>query len=55
MADSVGGLAPDGKLLILGAPAEPLNVGAFPLIAGRRSIQGWPSGPTAIFVAAPST
>ncbi len=40
----VGGLAPDGKLLIVGAALEPISVNVLDLIAGRRSIQGWPSG-----------
>ena len=39
-----GGLAPEGKLIIVGAPAEPMSVSALPLIFGRRSIMGWPSG-----------
>ncbi len=40
----VGGLATDGKLVVVGAPGEPLTVNALDLISGRRSIQGWPSG-----------
>jgi D-arabinose 1-dehydrogenase-like Zn-dependent alcohol dehydrogenase len=40
----VGGLAGNGKLLVLGAAAEPLSISALDLIAARRSIQGWPSG-----------
>jgi D-arabinose 1-dehydrogenase-like Zn-dependent alcohol dehydrogenase len=44
MASVVGGLADDGKLLILGAPAEPLEVSAVPLLMRRKSIAGWPSG-----------
>jgi D-arabinose 1-dehydrogenase-like Zn-dependent alcohol dehydrogenase len=40
----VGGLAPDGKLLVVGAAPEPLSVSAMDLIGGRRSVQGWPSG-----------
>jgi D-arabinose 1-dehydrogenase-like Zn-dependent alcohol dehydrogenase len=31
-------------LIILGVAAEPLQVSAIPLILGRRSIVGWPSG-----------
>jgi len=44
MAAVIGGLAVDGKLLIVGAPADPLQVPAGALIDGRRSIAGWPSG-----------
>jgi len=44
MSAVLGGLAVDGKLVIVGAPAEPLAVPALPLIFGRRSIMGWPSG-----------
>ena len=40
----VDGLAPGGKLLIVGVGAEPLSVSPLPLILGRRTIQGWPSG-----------
>jgi len=40
----IGGLAVDGKLIVLGAPHEPLQVPAGLLIGGRRSISGWPSG-----------
>jgi D-arabinose 1-dehydrogenase-like Zn-dependent alcohol dehydrogenase len=38
------GLAPDGKLLIVAAPAEPITINPLTLIGGRRSVQGWPSG-----------
>lgn len=40
----VGGLGPDGKLLIVAAAMEPLSISALDLIGARRSIQGWPSG-----------
>ena len=40
----VGGLAPDGKLLVVGAAMEPLSISALDLIGARRSVQGWPSG-----------
>lgn len=40
----VGGLAPGGKLLIVGAALEPLAISALDLIGARRAIQGWPSG-----------
>jgi D-arabinose 1-dehydrogenase-like Zn-dependent alcohol dehydrogenase len=40
----LGGLGVDGKLIILGVASDPLELGVVPLITGRRSIQGWPSG-----------
>jgi D-arabinose 1-dehydrogenase-like Zn-dependent alcohol dehydrogenase len=40
----VGGLAPDGQLLVVAAAMEPLSISALDLIGARRSIQGWPSG-----------
>jgi D-arabinose 1-dehydrogenase-like Zn-dependent alcohol dehydrogenase len=44
MTALLGGLGVNGQLIVLGAPAEPLEVPVSPLIMGRRSIQGWPSG-----------
>ncbi len=44
MSAALGGLGVNGKLVILGAAGEPLEVRAIPLIFGRRSIIGWPSG-----------
>ena len=43
MASVLGGLAVDGKMIIVGA-ADPLDVSPLQLIGGRRSIAGWPSG-----------
>ena len=43
MAATVGGLAPRGRLMVLGA-AGPMEVSPLPLIMGRRSIEGWYSG-----------
>jgi D-arabinose 1-dehydrogenase-like Zn-dependent alcohol dehydrogenase len=43
MAATIGGLAPRGKLLILGA-ADPMQVNPLPLLLARRSIEGWYSG-----------
>jgi D-arabinose 1-dehydrogenase-like Zn-dependent alcohol dehydrogenase len=40
----VGCLAPGGKLVIVGAAAQPLTISALDLIGARRSVQGWPSG-----------
>jgi D-arabinose 1-dehydrogenase-like Zn-dependent alcohol dehydrogenase len=44
MSATLGGLGVNGKLIILGAAAEPLQVPGIPLMLGRRSIVGWPSG-----------
>jgi D-arabinose 1-dehydrogenase-like Zn-dependent alcohol dehydrogenase len=44
MSNAVGGLGIDGKLLIVGASMEPIEVPPLALIPGRRSISGWPSG-----------
>jgi D-arabinose 1-dehydrogenase-like Zn-dependent alcohol dehydrogenase len=44
MTAVLGGLGINGKLIVLGAPAEPLVVPAGLLIGGRRSLAGWPSG-----------
>jgi len=44
MSAAVGGLGIDGKLLIVGASMEPIEVSALALISARRSVSGWPSG-----------
>jgi D-arabinose 1-dehydrogenase-like Zn-dependent alcohol dehydrogenase len=44
MSAAVLGLGVNGKLLVLGAPHEPLEVPAGLLIGGRRSVDGWYSG-----------
>jgi len=44
MSDVVAGLGIDGNLLIPAAPNDPLIVGVFPLLLGRRRISGWYSG-----------
>jgi D-arabinose 1-dehydrogenase-like Zn-dependent alcohol dehydrogenase len=44
MADTLGGLGLSGKLIILGASFEPLPVNTLPMIGGRQSLAGWPSG-----------
>jgi D-arabinose 1-dehydrogenase-like Zn-dependent alcohol dehydrogenase len=40
----VDGLAPGGKLLVIGADMQPLTISPLQLIPGRRSVVGWPSG-----------
>ncbi len=44
MSATIGGLGLNGKLIVLGAPQDPIEVMAGSLIGGRHSIQGWPSG-----------
>jgi D-arabinose 1-dehydrogenase-like Zn-dependent alcohol dehydrogenase len=44
MAELVGALAKNGKLVILGAAPEPLSVNPVQLLTNRKTIQGWPSG-----------
>src|SRR5213082_1013030 len=41
MSATLGGLGVNGKLIVLGAAAEPLQVPGIPLMLGRRSIMGW--------------
>jgi D-arabinose 1-dehydrogenase-like Zn-dependent alcohol dehydrogenase len=44
MSAVIGGLGVDGKLILLGAASDPLEVSALALIGGRRTVTGWPSG-----------
>jgi len=44
MTAAIGGLGIDGRLVIVGASMEPIEVSPLALIPGRRSIAGWPSG-----------
>jgi D-arabinose 1-dehydrogenase-like Zn-dependent alcohol dehydrogenase len=44
MSSIAGGLGANGVLIVVGAPAEPLELSALPLIFGRKRVQGWPSG-----------
>jgi uncharacterized zinc-type alcohol dehydrogenase-like protein len=43
-ASFIGALAPRGRLHHVGAVLEPLQIGAFPLIMGQRSVSGSPLG-----------
>lgn len=40
----VDGLGTSGKMVVVGASPEPIEVSPVQLIRGRRTIQGWPSG-----------
>jgi D-arabinose 1-dehydrogenase-like Zn-dependent alcohol dehydrogenase len=44
MAATIGGLAPHGKLLVLGAATDPIPVSGVALLMARRSVEGWYSG-----------
>ena len=40
----IDGLAPGGKFIVVGAPDGAININPFPLLLGRRTVAGWPSG-----------
>jgi D-arabinose 1-dehydrogenase-like Zn-dependent alcohol dehydrogenase len=44
MSAVLGGLAINGKLILLGVAHEPIEVSSMLMVGGRRSIAGWPSG-----------
>jgi D-arabinose 1-dehydrogenase-like Zn-dependent alcohol dehydrogenase len=44
MSEILGGLAVNGKLVIIGASDQPIEVPPSLFIQGRRSLVGWPSG-----------
>ncbi len=44
MSEVIDGLAPNGKLVVVGASADSLSVTPIQLITGSRAIQGWASG-----------
>jgi D-arabinose 1-dehydrogenase-like Zn-dependent alcohol dehydrogenase len=44
MSALIDGLGADGKLLVVGASIEPIEVTPLQLIMQRRSVAGWPSG-----------
>ena len=44
MAEVLGGLGVDGKLLVVGVPFDPIPVSAVELVLQRRDVKGWPSG-----------
>jgi D-arabinose 1-dehydrogenase-like Zn-dependent alcohol dehydrogenase len=47
MTEVFDGLAPNGKLMVIGATTDPIEVTPVQLVTGSRSIQGWASGTTA--------
>jgi D-arabinose 1-dehydrogenase-like Zn-dependent alcohol dehydrogenase len=44
LAKAVGGLGPNGKLIIVGVPDKPIELSVIPLIMGNREVRGWASG-----------
>ncbi len=44
IASMADGLSTNGKLLVVAAPGQAMEVSALTLISGRRSVAGWPSG-----------
>jgi D-arabinose 1-dehydrogenase-like Zn-dependent alcohol dehydrogenase len=44
MSELINGLAPNGKLMVVGASFDPIEVTPPQLIFGSRAIQGWSSG-----------
>jgi len=40
----IGGLAGNGKLLVVGVPFEPISVSVIQIVLRKNAIQGWPSG-----------
>src|SRR6202008_3668456 len=47
MTEVFDGLAPNGKLMVIGVTADPIEVTPVQLVTGSRTIQGWASGTTA--------
>jgi D-arabinose 1-dehydrogenase-like Zn-dependent alcohol dehydrogenase len=44
MTEVIDGLAPNGKLMVVGVSTDPIEVTPVQLVTGSRSIQGWASG-----------
>jgi D-arabinose 1-dehydrogenase-like Zn-dependent alcohol dehydrogenase len=44
MSEVIDGLGPNGKLVVVGATFDPIEVTPIQLISGSKSIQGWASG-----------
>jgi D-arabinose 1-dehydrogenase-like Zn-dependent alcohol dehydrogenase len=47
MSALIDGLGPNGKLIVIGASPDPIEVTPIQLISGSRTIQGWASGTAA--------
>jgi D-arabinose 1-dehydrogenase-like Zn-dependent alcohol dehydrogenase len=44
MSELINGLGPNGKLMVIGATFDPIEVTPVQLISGSKSIQGWAAG-----------
>ena len=44
MSELIDGLGPNGKLMVIGATFDPIEVTPVQLISGSRNIQGWAAG-----------
>jgi D-arabinose 1-dehydrogenase-like Zn-dependent alcohol dehydrogenase len=44
ISELTGGLGPNGLLLVVAAPAEPLTINVLPMVLKRQSLHGWASG-----------
>src|SRR5215813_12166590 len=44
MSELIDGLGPNGKLMVIGAASDPIEVMPIQLIGGSRTIQGWTGG-----------
>ncbi len=44
MSELIDGLGPNGRLMVIGAPFDPIEVSPVQLIFGSRTIEGWASG-----------
>jgi D-arabinose 1-dehydrogenase-like Zn-dependent alcohol dehydrogenase len=44
MSELIDGLGPNGKLMVIGATSDPIEVTPVQLITGSRTIQGWAAG-----------
>jgi D-arabinose 1-dehydrogenase-like Zn-dependent alcohol dehydrogenase len=44
MSELINGLGPNGKLMVVGATTDPIEVTPLQLIGGSKAIQGWSSG-----------
>jgi D-arabinose 1-dehydrogenase-like Zn-dependent alcohol dehydrogenase len=47
MSELINGLGPNGKLIVIGATFDPIEVSPVQLITGSKSIQGWAAGTAA--------
>ncbi len=47
MSELFEGLGPNGKLMVIGVAADPIEVTPIQLVSGSRTIQGWASGTSA--------